>query len=268
MKALVINLKTAPERRKFQLYQLKELGIEFEFLDAETASKAPTLRSEEYWMTGVRPLKDTEKACLISHWNCWNKIVKANEPMLVLEDDAFLSIKTPQLLSAIKNLTGIDILNLETRHRRVLLKKSPEQLSGLYQLLLNRDGAAAYILWPSGAQKMIEKANRKAGIADAMLWTSFELHAYQMNPALALQSDKCKNYGISNPLETRSSIATDEIHPRDKPSGRSEYFKFRFRRFLEQLHLAQPMVFNYFSSEKKYLEIVKDDFDYLAKYKG
>lgn len=268
MKALVINLKTVPERKQFQQYQLEKLGIDCEFIDAETASSAPTLRSEKYWRTGVRLLKDTEKACFLSHRNCWNKVIQADEPMLILEDDALLSIKTPLLLAKVKNIADIDILNLETRGRRILVKKFPEHIPDLHQLFLNRDGAAAYILWPSGAQKMREKIDKEVGIADAMLWTNSNLRAYQMSPALALQSDRCEDYGIPAPLETKSSISTDQTHSNKEQSSFVEYLWFRFRRFQEQLRLAKPQINNYFSAEKKRLEINKSDFAYLAEYKN
>lgn len=268
MKALVINLKTAPERKKFQQYQLEKLGINYKFMDAVSMNSAPVLRSKEYWRTGVRLLKNSEKACFLSHLKCWNKVLQADEPMLILEDDALLSIKTPLLLAKVKNFTEMDVLNLETRGRRILVKKNPELTPDLHQLFLNRDGAAAYILWPSGAKKMIEKTNKIVGIADAILWTNFTLRSYQMNPALALQSDRCPNYGIQTPLETKSSIATDLSHSHKDKSNFFEYLQFRFRRFQEQLRITKPQIFNCFNAEKISLEIEKRDFAYLAEYKN
>lgn len=268
MKTLVINLKSAPERKRFQQYQLKKLGIDFEFLNAQTARDAAENRPETYWRTGVRLLKDTEKACFLSHRNCWEKVIRAAEPMLILEDDALLSIKTPLLLTEIKNNTEIDILNLETRGRRIFIEKKSDFMPDLYRLYLNRDGAAAYILWPSGAQKMIEKTNKEVGIADAALWTNFNLKAYQASPALALQSDQCEVYDIATPFETKSSIIATSNDNGRKKINFPEYLQSRIKRCREQLRLAIPQIINYFRAKKKRLEISKTDFDYLYKYKS
>lgn len=268
MKTLVINLKSAPERKRFQRYQLKKLGIDFEFMNAETADNAAKNRPEKYWRTGVRLLKDTEKACFLSHRNCWGKVIRAAEPMLILEDDALLSIKTPSLLAKIENNTEIDILNLETRGRRILIKKNSEWAPELFRLFLNRDGAAAYILWPSGAQKMIEKTDKEIGIADAALWTNFNLKAYQASPALALQSDRCDIYDISTPFETKSSISIIKNNHEQTQINSLEYLRFRFKRYREQMRLAKSQIINYFGTEKKPLEIDKADFSYLSEYKS
>lgn len=264
MKALVINLKSAPERKEFQQFQLNQLGIDFQFVNAQTADNAPSQRSEKYWRTGVRLLKDTEKACFLSHRTCWENVIQSNKPMLIIEDDALLSIKTPTLLSDIQELSGIDILNLETRGRRILIKKNSEQLSGLYRLFLNRDGAAAYILWPSGARKLIAKTDKAVCIADAALWTNFHLQAYQANPALALQSDTSHIYGMPPPFETKSTIAATK--PNQRPSGIIQYLRYRFRRCQEQLDMALPQILNYLTAEKKHLDVNKADFDYLKGY--
>ena len=71
--------------------------------------------------------------------------------------------------------------------------------SKLLRLYQDRTGAAGYILWPSGANKLIQlEKNSGIGLADAHITACHALKAYQVEPSPIIQLDQCKDYGISN----------------------------------------------------------------------
>lgn len=263
MKTLVINLKKATERRQFQAAQLQSLGLDYAFFDAINANDADTMRPEAYWRTGQRPLRETEKACFLSHRACWEKVLETGEPMLILEDDALLSDQVPNLLKSLETVQGFDILNLETRARQIFVGTALDDMPNIRPLYLNKDGAAAYILWPNGAQKIIDQSNRVIGLADALLWCNFKLSSFQTYPALAIQSDRCKRYDLPEYLTTKSSNAPTNVNFNKRGNNTWEYFRFRSRRFWGQIHLGKPQLRYFLSVKKEQMPLVHKDFEYL-----
>lgn len=265
MKILVINLKKATERRQFQTAQLKSLGLDFEIFDAINADIAHEMRPKAYWRTGQRPLRETEKACFLSHRTCWKKVLETGEPALILEDDALLSDKVPELLKSLKAVQNFDIVNLETRARKIFVGKPLDTLDTIRPLYLNKDGAAAYILWPNGARKIIEQSDREVGLADAVLWCNFKLSSFQTYPALAIQSDRCNRYDLPEYLATKSSNAPTNVNFNKRGNSVWEYIKFRSRRFWGQIHLGKPQLRYLFTVKREQMPIIHKDFEYLKK---
>lgn len=265
MKTLVINLEQVTERHIFQTAQLNALGLEFDFFKAIEADDADRQRKADFWRTWQRPLRNSEKACFLSHRGCWEKTAELNEPILILEDDALLSDKVPDFLAKVERFNHMDILSLETRGRKKLLEsqKSDQEFKRMY---LDRDGAAAYILWPSGAQKLIECSNKTVGLADAYLWNNFNLISYQSYPALALQSDQCRHYNIPEYLETRTSMVGINSPSARRGDNLIEYIKYRMRRFWGQVQLAKAQILHFNKSEKEELTIMSVDFEYLKAF--
>ncbi len=235
MLCLVINLDSARERLGFMAQQLDDFGLAWERLAALTAPEASAERPTCYWNRWERPLKDTEKACFLSHVSAWERVARDGVPMLILEDDALLSRRVPPLLAAVETRTGVDHLSLEVRGRKKLVGNLAEPLADglatrpLYQ---DRSGAAAYILWPEGAKKLLSRARRAPGIADAVICAAYEIRSYQTEPACAVQLDQCGELGLTPPIETRSSIAAG----RPAPAGRST--GHRLRRAAAQLRMG------------------------------
>ena len=77
MSCLVINLAVETDRMDFMTKQLETLGLDFERVEAVTAGEAVTARSLKYWNSWERPLKDTECACMLSHFSAWEKVAVA-----------------------------------------------------------------------------------------------------------------------------------------------------------------------------------------------
>lgn len=263
MKILIINLKTADKRRAFQTQQFERLGLAFELVEATHSDAAHSLKDEPYWRSGQRLLRETEKACLISHQRCWERVIADNEPALILEDDALLSQKLPQVLRDVADTQNIDILNLETRSRKIFMGTATAKAPNIRPLYLNRDGAAAYILWPSGAQKLLKNSAREVGLADAVIWCNFELKAYQASPALALQADRLEYYNLPNYLKTQTSISKTDKRFKPHGTGLIDYLTFRSRRIKHQILLAKMQIHFFHKSTKQRLDLVADDFTYL-----
>jgi glycosyl transferase family 25 len=236
MDALVINLKRSADRMAFQASQLDQLGIPYQRVAAIDTSMldVDTYQAKAYdW---ERPLRDTEVACCLSHTKAWQIVLESNRPHLVLEDDALLCSKTGTLLQALESYQNYDCVNLETRGRRKTVSKKKTPLIEdfkISKLIQDKSGAAAYILWPDGAKKLLHWVETHGlGLADAILTVGPHLRHGQVEPAAAIQLDCCHLYGIECPLETQT-----HINHVDKPAA-SNALLFRWRRLRAQLKIA------------------------------
>ena len=187
MQTFVISLPDAIERRKFQQDQLTKLGLEYKILDATSADDISEATYKKYYFDWQRPLRKTEIACYYSHKSVWEIIIKSRKPALILEDDAILSKCLPKLLDNLNEIDNSDLINLENRSRKKFVSRSQIDIdcnSKLLRLYQDRTGAAGYILWPSGANKLIQlEKNSGIGLADAHITACHKLKAYQVEPS-------------------------------------------------------------------------------------
>ncbi len=248
MKALVINVATATERMAFQRQQLDRLGIKFlRILACEIKDKNDTLYLKSY-DTWERPLSLSEVSCFLSHQSAWDIIIKENVPMLILEDDAFLTEDVPCQLQSLEKLNNIDYVNLEARgnhQKKCISKQVTETCCGasLLRLYQGRSGAAAYILWPNGAKKLIQEMKKKGmGIADKHINSCYSLLAYQVEPASAIQLDQCEHYGLIAPLQVETSIQNAKATV--VGTNFFIYLKYRYKRLQGQLNIATNQLRN------------------------
>ena len=263
MNCFVINLATEVVRRQFMETQLDLLGLEYEIVEAVTALEASKIGTDEYWDSWERPLMDTERACLLSHLGVWKRVASqtGSLPCLILEDDAFLSKKVPAVVQAAKSLTQVDHLTLEVRLRRKTVSALKNQLPGLQhsaimRLYQDRSGAASYLLWPSGARKLVADAARSAGLADAVIAGCNGLLSYQIEPACAVQLDAWESYGLPPPVATHSTVSPDGV-----PCQQPRSIAHRFRRMRGQLGLGiQALRYSLCSVRR---EIVLEPSDFL-----
>jgi len=262
MRILVINLDRATERLAFQQAQMQALGLSFTRLAAVDISSLPQDIDEAYWNGWERPMRPAERACLISHRRAWEEIAEGTEPVLVLEDDAVLSDKLPALLGSLEDRRDLDHVTLETRGRKKLLAKDDIGSLPLRRLYQDRSGAAAYILWPSGAAKLLARSARHGAIADAVICAAYELASFQADPALAVQLDRCAHYGLPEPITTRSSIS-DVSSKREKPT-----LSFRLRRIKAQLRMGLRQLGNIIRAERRQVALRREDFAYLEHFQG
>ena len=248
MNALVINLKNSIDRLEFQKTQLDSLNINYAVVEAVEASQIDENFYQEQSMSWERPLRRSELACCLSHVSAWDRVIKENKPYLILEDDAFLHEDTSSALNALGDKNNFDCVNLETRNRKKILSKTRVPLLkdySLSQIFYNKSGAAAYLLWPSGA-KILYRYYKKHGaaLADAIIAHCDHFKHFQIEPALAIQIDCCNDYSIVPPIET-----TSNINQQPKPMCNNPFI-FTCRRLKAQLKIIIRQIITLFSSRR------------------
>jgi len=257
MQIFVINLARSTDRLEFQRRQLGALGQSYERVEAVSADKASPMRTEAYWESWERPLMATERACLMSHVAVWERIARTGKPALVLEDDAVLSRRLPSLLRALEGMTGMDHLSLEVRGRKKLLGRRPRDiLPGLQLLRLYQDrtGAAAYVLWPEGARKLLSRASRGAALADALICSAHELSSWQVEPAQACQLDMCGHYGLGTPNGAQSVINSAGI------VRNTSHISQKWRRIVAQFQLGWRLVYLALRASRRAVALEPSDY--------
>lgn len=264
MKAIIINLDSSEDRLAFQVQQFQKLGLSFEIIKA--VSKEDISQEElKYLSNGwERPLRSAELACFMSHKKAWEFVYKNGRPLLILEDDAFLSIHTKEILTLLETKSNsFDLATLEVRGRKKIVAKQEEQLSKkhkLIELYQDRTGAAAYVLWPSGAKKLLNKTiSSKPALADAFISSCYKLSAYQIEPAVAIQLDQCQTYDIACENSTSSNISS---YAKEDLSSLSLFSRILFikRRLFSQLRMGFRQTSVIGKSQKRYIKIVSKHF--------
>lgn len=97
MKAFVLNLKRRPDRRAYMEAQLRELGLEAEFVEAIDGYDLPASLSALYdealaVRRNGKALAPGELGCALSHRAVYERMINEDIPLaLVLEDDVALS---------------------------------------------------------------------------------------------------------------------------------------------------------------------------------
>lgn len=263
MKILIINLPNSTDRRIFQQKQLEQLGLDFEILPAVSANDIQDNTYQSMSQGWERPLRRSELACYLSHQKSWETVLKYNQPTLILEDDALLSLHVPTLLSALTNCRFCDLVTLEVRGRKKIVAKQSETLTKdhqLFKLYQDRTGAAGYVLWPAGAKKLLNKAQTTApALADAFISSTYELNAYQIEPVAIVQLDQCKHYNITNSTQTESAIS-NEVKPTSITNQSSGTFTFKVRRINSQLRMGWRQLSTLHQSSKRSIELIAEDF--------
>jgi len=256
----VINLPDAVKRRKLQKDQLTKLGLEYTVLEATSIEDISEATYKKHYFDWQRPLRKTEVACYFSHRSAWDKVIQSGRPALILEDDAILSIFLPELLGNLNKIKSTDLINLENRGRKKFVSRSYVKIecnSKLLRLYQDRTGAAGYILWPSGANKLIQlEKNSGIGLADAHITACHALKAYQVEPSPIIQLDQCEDYGISNTYSQTVSKST--VSSSENYRGGAYFI---LKRLLYQLKLALRQLFILTKSQRRYISIRNSDFN-------
>jgi len=254
MDILIISLTNAEERRNFQQEQLSKLGLDFRFLDATSTNNIDKTTYKQHYKDWQRPLKETEVACYYSHRHAWDSVIQSNQPALILEDDALLSRCTPALLKSLSTKKNVDLINLENRGRKKFVSKSSEFIvcnSKLLRLYQDRTGAAGYILWPSGAKKLIQCEKRKGiALADAHITACNNL-----NSSPIIQLDQCRYYNVKNSIDINTSKSSVSSH--HNPKGGVFFWA---KRIYFQIKLGIRQLFLITFSTRRYIKIKTKDF--------
>ncbi len=225
---LVINMQAARKRRALQVDQLTTLGLEFRFLDATSASDisySELARLERGW---CRPLAATEVACALSHRRAWAEVAAGSAPVLILEDDAILGKQTRQILQELLRQPGLDCVNLETYTTHKVLGQ-PRPIDGcshtLSRVFRDSGGAAAYLLWPKGARKLLASLPGFFPLADAAINLAAGLRKFQLEPACAIQAMFVPELMASDAYHTSISST-----PRPAIGTLRQWLRYKLRR--------------------------------------
>jgi len=264
MRILIINLAHEKQRMKFQTAQMKRLGLDFERLPALTVDDIGepdlTWRAAQW----ERPMRKTEVACLYSHQRAWQMVAEGNEPVLILEDDALLSSKTPEILASLQQQTQANHVTLEIRGRKKILGHETIKLTNdtvLSRLYQDRTGAGAYVIWPDAATILLNRSHKTAGLADAIIAGCYHISSWQVEPAAAMQLDQCDHYGIKSPLVTRSTIG---VNSSDKPAaaGFIQLLNFKRRRLVSQLRMGLRQLSSLARARRRFVAIEIRDYQH------
>jgi len=265
VKIFIINLPKSKKRLAFQQQQLGELGLKYTVIKAIGVNDLSDVEYKKFSGTWQRLMRRTEVACFLSHKKAWEAVIEHGQPCLILEDDVLLSKKIPELLAEIFALKDRDLVTLEVRSRKKIVSKKSHALccdSHLLALYQDRTGAAGYVLWPRGANKLLTKCNKnKIGLADAFISSSYELQAYQVEPAPLIQLDQCDKYGVASNQVTESVITPqDTSHP--VANKVSERIRYKYRRIIAQLRMGVRHLLVSFIGKRRYISLNIHDFDH------
>lgn len=268
MQILIINLPRHADRLAFQTTQMARLGLTHQLVEAVDAATLPDAVYAKLSGTWERPLRKPEVCCFLSHVNAWRAVVQSGQPALILEDDAVLADGVPRLLTALQTLKDTDLVVLEIRGRKKIMGKRITPATpdfGLRELFQDRTGSAGYVIWPSGAQKLLDKASEGGGVAapsDAFISSTYALRALQVEPAAIVQLDMCEHYGLRSSAGSGSSIG---IVGRPSVDQRSRGL-FVARRLLSQLRIGWRILSVLHKAERRHLRFDPGQFSQaLAK---
>lgn len=257
MKIYIINLTQRIDRREFQKQQFQKLALDYEFFDAIGVDDIDKKTHQKHYYDWQRPLKKSEVACYFSHKILWQTIVKNNQSALILEDDALLSKHTSQLLKELDNIINYDLINLEAFTTRQYLSKQNETLNTnpykLYKHYLS--GAACYIVYPTGAQKLLQCHNKK-GIspADVHIHNCQSLNTYQIELALVVQMMLANHYQVKyGNAETIQSAISNTKKPKTN-------YRFKLKRIFGQIKLGFEQLCILHKSRKRCIALNSEDF--------
>lgn len=258
---LLINLDSATERLAFQQQQFAELGLTFERLPACRLNHQTDPLYLKYHASWERKLSLAEVSCFLSHKQAWHRVVAEQQPMLILEDDALLAANLNVLLPQVSKLKGLDYLNLEARGRnkkKLLAKQASYTLAAtqVFRLFQGRSGAAGYIIWPQGASKLLNKIDVEGiGLADKFINATYELLAYQMEPAPIIQLDQCKLFGLEPPIAISTSIGARPTAP---AMLSKRFWIYTYRRIKGQIYIALNQLKNIQRAKRRNIAISPD----------
>jgi GR25 family glycosyltransferase involved in LPS biosynthesis len=187
--AFYINIDRRTDRREHIEGQLAQAGITAERVSAITpADIAP----ERLAATRLRP---TELACSLSHQTIWRTMLdRGLSGALIIEDDALLSRRIPEVLAEASLDERIDAIQLESHPSNALVGPAISVGSGvsIRRLMSSSLGTCAYYITARLAARLLDQADLDSAAVDKLLFgrsgaTIYQSRIYQSVPALAIQ---------------------------------------------------------------------------------
>lgn len=234
----IISLPSATHRRAYQTAQAQRLGFEPKWSDAVGIHNISDAFFHQYAFQWQRALKKTEVACFMSHLQLWQSIAKSDGPAVVLEDDVVLGGDWLTDVQLLATHPQADLVCLETWGKKTLGSSETLGHLELRRLLINSAGAAAYVLWPSGAQHLVARYERcGVALADAFINQTPGWRIWQLVPANAIQMSVAPSFGLPSMDHSESMIAREQHASAIAPSLQVRC-QMKGRRFWGELHKA------------------------------
>lgn len=224
---LIINLESDLGRREFQTTQCEKYGLNYKILRAVNKTEISDEYKCMFGQSWVRPLRDAEMACTLSHKNAWETVANSGKPYLICEDDAVFSSDIATILHGLSTVENYDLVQLETFMRPKLIGKTPKAtIAGreIHTLYQGFGGAAGYVLWPIGARILLDEFTKRTAPADAFISDIGHISAGQLMPAAIVQLMRAKQAGFHDLPRSRSAISNV-----DKPKAETSALAFRYR---------------------------------------
>lgn len=264
MKIFIINLDNSIDRLNEQIKQFNLLGLTFERLSAVSIDDVDENFYLNHLKYGQRLIKQTEMACFLSHKKAWEKVIALNEPCVILEDDAIIVHDFKTILDTLTQKNNdFEFINLETQPRKKIISKQPAyKLNAeydIYQLLLEKNGTGGYILYPSGAKKLLKKANHTLALADAFIYDCKGLKLHQIEPAVLLQDIICPAYNVPVYMQAVSIIGAIQNTVHIRPTVWQK-LQFRKNRIITQIRLGIKTLRALCNGEKRNIKVVSQKF--------
>jgi glycosyl transferase family 25 len=249
----IISLASATYRRTYQAAQAKRLGFEPIWSNAIGINDISEDFFHRHAFQWQRALKKTEVACFMSHLQLWQTIAKSDQPAVVLEDDVVLGCDWTAQVEVLAKTTNADFICLEAWGKKILGKSHIVENLMLQQLLLNSAGAAAYILWPSGARHLITRYERfGVALADAFINQTQGWRIWQLIPANSIQMNVAPDYGLTSIPNSESLIARERYASATVPSQSVKY-AMKWRRLKCELYKAWLRMSYLFTYKRAYI---------------
>lgn len=166
MRIFIVSLLRATQRREKISQFMADQQLNFEFFDAVDGIQGHTLFDKYYdekkriAMKG-RALSPGELGCFASHYLLWEKCVKLNENILILEDDIHIKENFSEVIDELApQIDQFQLLRLSKIMNPSFFKVTKTNLGySIVKYLNNPCGTQGYLLSPNAAQKLIAHAN-------------------------------------------------------------------------------------------------------------
>jgi len=255
----IITLASATQRRAFQEVQAQHLGFNPIWHPAMGVNDFSDDIFLQHAFSWQRPLKKTEVACFMSHLQIWRNIAAGTTPAVVLEDDVILGGNWLESIQTLASHAQADFICLEAWGKKVLGVEQTVDHLKLQSLCLNSAGAAAYMLWPAGAQRLLLQYERYGvALADAFINQVDGWSAWQLVPANVVQMNVAPLYGILPPTHSDSLIAREK-YPSAVPPAIGIIFIMKWRRFKGELNKALRRVSMFWCTKRGYVPYLDYD---------
>ena len=159
----VISLSDQKKRREDSSKQFSKLNLNWEFLDAVDGRLMKAFPKEYDNRKRVRhygfSMSMGEICCFLSHRKAWAECVKLGKTMLVLEDDFYFKEGVSQALSIVLARCDWDLFRLHGA--KIYDICNIEHLDDfiVYDNLVDPSCTTAYLITPSGAEKLLNHSN-------------------------------------------------------------------------------------------------------------